>query len=305
MALNISLSKPACGLAVQAALLLILLFGTHGLRASEPTNPIYTELIEKGVVIGEARVRLPLPTMPAGLDAVGQQRALQKIADENHPLEALTRKSVVAPFVLKISDPRTPGAGLSGSARRVDVWFIAYGDFARLTGEDFLLDQVTPDPKADQKKSDFEGHTLAEPELSSRGISAEENERLFHLSFHLFDRVYVSATSRAMLVRSEDSAIVAGTIDPRFEADQQFPNRWRPLKRDDIGRLTNGAPQPYRAAAWYLKATRLHEPAGALLIEYHLVFDEPQGWFEGANLLRSKLPLLTQDAVRRFRRKAG
>ncbi len=82
---------------------------------------------------------------------------MRKIADENHPLEALLRKSIVAPLVLKISDHRTPGAGLSGTARRVDVWFVVHGDFARLTSEDFLLDQVTPDPKTEQKKVGLSG----------------------------------------------------------------------------------------------------------------------------------------------------
>ena len=43
--------------------------------------------------------------------------------------------------------------------------------------------------------------------------------------------------------------------------------------------------------------------SGAVLVEYHLVFEEPQGWFGGSNLLRSKLPLVCQDGVRKFRRR--
>jgi hypothetical protein len=39
-----------------------------------------------------------------------------------------------------------------------------------------------------------------------------------------------------------------------------------------------------------------------LLIEVHMVFAEPKGWFEGRNLLRSKLPPVMQDSVRKFRR---
>jgi hypothetical protein len=34
-----------------------------------------------------------------------------------------------------------------------------------------------------------------------------------------------------------------------------------------------------------------------------MIFDEPNGWFGGANLLRSKLPLVIQDEVRNFRRR--
>jgi hypothetical protein len=33
-----------------------------------------------------------------------------------------------------------------------------------------------------------------------------------------------------------------------------------------------------------------------------VAFDEPTGWFNGANLLRSKLSVLVQDSVRKFRR---
>jgi hypothetical protein len=52
-----------------------------------------------------------------------------------------------------------------------------------------------------------------------------------------------------------------------------------------------------------VKATRLAAPAGALFVEYHVVFLEPQGWFRGTNLLRSKLPIVAQDLVRKFRRR--
>jgi hypothetical protein len=48
----------------------------------------------------------------------------------------------------------------------------------------------------------------------------------------------------------------------------------------------------------------LGQPAGALLVEYHLVYDEPPGWFgKSADLLRSKLYMKAEDDVRLFRRK--
>ena len=37
-------------------------------------------------------------------------------------------------------------------------------------------------------------------------------------------------------------------------------------------------------------------------MEYHVAFVEPQGWFHGTNLLRSKLPIVAQEMVRKFRR---
>lgn len=274
-------------------------------RGAELPNQVFAALAAQGVSFGNATVHLPPPTLPDGLDGPGQKKALEQIANENHPLESLLRNSVVAPFVLKISDDKTPGAGLAGTARRVDVWFIAHGDFARITSEEFLLGQITPDTKPEQGKADFRGETLTVEQLASRNIVAISNERLFYISFNLFDRALVSATSQAMLTRNDNSALIAGRIDPRFETDRQWPNRWQPLKRDDLSRLQTGPAQPYRAAAWYLKATKLQQPTGANLIEYHILFDEPHGWFEGANLLRSKLPLVVQDAVRRFRRKVN
>jgi hypothetical protein len=75
------------------------------------------------------------------------------------------------------------------------------------------------------------------------------------------------------------------------------------MTRTETGPLQLGSPSPYTAAGFYLKVTRLIEPAGAALIEYHMVFDEPNGWFGGANLLRSKLPLVIQEEVRNFRRR--
>ena len=44
------------------------------------------------------------------------------------------------------------------------------------------------------------------------------------------------------------------------------------------------------------------EPTGALFVEQHIIFAEPTGWFDGANLLRSKLPNVVQNAVRTTRR---
>ncbi|HEY2147332.1 MAG TPA: hypothetical protein VGH32_05310, partial [Pirellulales bacterium] len=65
-----------------------------------------------------------------------------------------------------------------------------------------------------------------------------------------------------------------------------------------------GPPSAYISAGGYLKATMLGQPAGALLVEYHLVYDEPPGWFgKSADLLRSKLYMKAEDDVRLFRRK--
>ena len=138
---------------------------------------------------------------------------------------------------------------------------------------------------------------------AQRRLDVDPDERFMCVNLELFDRVKVRGTMRARLTRGKESVILAATLDPRFAEDREFPNSWRPLHLDDAGRMITGPARTYAGAAWYCKATKLKQPKGAVLIEYHIVFDEPEGWFNGANLLRSKLPLLAQDGVRKFRRR--
>jgi hypothetical protein len=115
--------------------------------------------------------------------------------------------------------------------------------------------------------------------------------------------VEVNATRHALLGRGPDCFLVAARIDPRFAADSAYPNRWRAISRDEAGYARLGPWNPYSAGGLYLQVTRLAAPPNAVFIELHQVFDEPQGWFSGANLLRSKLPLVVQEEIRTFRRK--
>ncbi len=118
----------------------------------------------------------------------------------------------------------------------------------------------------------------------------------------LWKRVTIAATVRSYCTRSDDSVVVAAVVDSRFDEDRQFPNRWWPLQRNAAGATTEGKPHTYPGMGVYFKATRLVEPTGALLVECHLVLAEPHEWFDGANLLGSKLPAIVQSRVRSMRR---
>ena len=111
------------------------------------------------------------------------------------------------------------------------------------------------------------------------------------------------STLRLISTRTAASLLSASRVDDRFAGDAEYPNAYRRLSRDELGKMTRGPWQPYHDAGAYLKATRLAEPPGALLLEYHAIFWEPHDWFDGANLLRSKLPTLMQSKVRWVRRK--
>ncbi len=278
----------------------LLLLATVSLSQAAEQNVILDNLLELGVPIGNARFRLPDPTLPDGLNAGQQRQALAPITDNGHPLDGLMRKAVVAPFVLRIKDE--PDAG-QGRPRRVDLWFVAHGDFDHLSDEDFLQQQVDTETTSQQGGSLMEGTILTDEQLRARKIAIVPDERFLTIKLELFDRVNVRGTMRARLSRGTESVTVAAMLEQQFVPDHEFPNAWSSLKLDDAGRTVIGAARPYVGAAWYCKATKLKQPQGAILIEYHILFDEPEGWFNGANLLRSKLPLLVQDGVRKFRRR--
>jgi hypothetical protein len=267
-------------------------------------NPLLQQLVTQGVPISQGQVmKLPAPTMPDGLDAAKQRAALETIADPNHPVERLLEKSINSPFQLKISNE--PG----GTGRRVDLWYVAYGDFAKITSEEYLNERIKQ--STDQSKQENDGlprdsHELTIEERQARGLNVIQkddlNETYAHVIFPLFDRVILSTTSKVVQTKSGESATIAALLDTKFADDKDYPNFWQPLKRDDAGMLKMGERKAYTGVGSYLKITNLQEPAGAIFVEYHTVFDEPEGWFNGANLLRSKLPLIAQDSVRKFRR---
>jgi hypothetical protein len=98
-----------------------------------------------------------------------------------------------------------------------------------------------------------------------------------------------------------ESVLVAAEVDPRFLGDPEFPNQWQPIVGKG-GARKFGQANPWSGAGFYMKITKLAEPAGAVLVEQHVIFVEPTGWFDGANLLRSKLPVVVQTSVRTLRR---
>jgi hypothetical protein len=279
------------------ATLLLLLVPT-----AEP-NELLSRLTTDGVPMPSGpAVKLPAPTMPDGLSPDAQRAPAASIADANRPLDELLRRSTVAPFVLK-----TGTAESGGTARRIDLWFIAYGDFAKLTDAEFWKNRAKTEPSQQQPDDPpMKSKLLDADDLKARGITIVERpntgEGYAYAAFGLFDRVYLSLTTHVVRTTTDESVTIASLVDPRFTDDQDFPLFWQPLGRDDAGKLKLGEKHSFVGWGSYLKITKLAEPAGALFIEFHAAFDEPTAWFNGANLLRSKLPPLVQDAVRKFRR---
>jgi len=269
-------------------------------------NPLFVQLIDEGVPVdggGVLRVRLPKPTMPDGLSEAEQQKILAQAAGRR-PLEEFLRNAVVAPFGMEIVD--VPLAGAPEPLRRVDVWYVAYGQLEHLFSEAFVEHLLHH--TGVQRKSRFSTgrRLLSAEELAKRNLTLppdddRRKERYVFTSAALFDRVLLRTTQHVVITRSEESVAAAAALAAAFGQDKEYPNQWQTILIDEQGRFTLGPARPYFASASYTKVTRLHRPPGALFIEHHHLFAEPNDWFGGKNFLRSKLPLAVQEAVRKLR----
>ncbi|MBL8829087.1 MAG: hypothetical protein JNM18_19045 [Planctomycetaceae bacterium] len=267
-------------------------------EAQTTANPLFAQLLSPGLALtAERRLPLPPPTMADGLDAAGQRAVIEQLIQGSYSFDDFARPSPVAPHLLKFRELEKLDP--LGRVQIVELWSIAYGS----------LDNFRRNPEKDvvfKQRAGSQVHELTADELAQRQLKATASdafeENYTYSSFEIFDKVQLSGTNHTVLTRTPESIVVAIEIDTRFNGDAKFANAWRAVMRAGAQDVTLGEPQPYQGFGSYFKVTKLREPAGALFCEYHLIFLEPQGWFNGANLLRSKLPIAVQTEVRNFRR---
>jgi hypothetical protein len=288
-------------LALFAWSIVIIAILPHLCSAEE--NPLYAELVERGLAVGGQQLPLTKPTLPDGLDAAAQRAALAPLSTSSHPLEAIVRNSVVAPVVVDL-DKQSLGPGATSTLRKLDSWFVVYAPLDKLSDEMFLKGQFDTELKTSDPDEVMRLEELPLASLGPIGAAADSrHEKYFYARVRLFERVQIGSTLRSWCSRTDESLTVALVLDTRFERDAQHPNVWQSIERRGTKSSLSAETHSLPGVGGYVKATRLHEPAGAVLVETHLVFEEPRGWFNGANLLASKLPMLSQDGARKFRRR--
>jgi hypothetical protein len=268
------------------------------------TNPIYQELLSKGVSVGAGKKMIfRAPLMADGLTAADQKKRLKALCVGPNPKEPLfdysdviERGSAAAHFFenrrIKDSDPQAP-------ASVNDIWFVAYGDLAKIAKRDPLqLFGTTP---GDAVVTDLDSDALAKRKIKLN-LKAPLRERYVNTSADLLDTVKLSLTSRAVISESSESLVVASKVDPRFTRDKEFPNYWQMLPDGlEANPKAPRGPLSIEVGAFYLKVTRLSEPKDGLFVEFHQVSTEPKAWFNGAPDLRGKLPLWVDKRVKEFR----
>ena len=268
--------------------------------AAEPShdkNAVFRAVVDEGLSVGGASVKLPEPTFRDGQSADDQRKALQQVAGSARAAEEMLQPSISAPHRLRLNDTKAEGATL----RSGDLVFV-------LRGVD--LDAIRPEEAFRQTRSGpieaanmrFEARLLTPDELRGTPASSPaEGEWFTHANGRLLDRIGVESTDRVVASRSADSLVFAAKTDARFGPDAKLPNRWSTIEPKATGDAF-GPPQPFPGGIGYVKLTRLAGMDKAVVVEVHFAFAEPTAWFQGEPILRSKFGLIAQDQVRRLRR---
>ncbi len=135
-------------------------------------NRLLDDLVLRGVQIaGDEVIRLPRPTLSDGMSAAQQRAQVEAIPETHSDWNALTRRSAVAPFVLKIgAADGAPGT----SGRQVDLWFVVYGDLDTLVSDDFVQTQFHSAGNDDAEDRP-QAKLLTAADLTQRGIAAAKD----------------------------------------------------------------------------------------------------------------------------------
>ncbi len=279
---------------------------------AQVANPIFEEIVQKGAPIAGGFRKIRPPTLADAMNSNVQQQTIASLLLKK-PGAPLAFKDFVAdniraPHIMIIDDLEYSGAGISSHS--IDLWFVVHGNLKQMSDPKFLQGQFKQNNKN-------QIHVLTAAEKKSRNIEVANapgiSEYYAHDEFTIFPNnavIQIRATAHATETVNDNSVVLAAILDPRFDNDAKFPNQWLPVLRPEaggggVGPLALGNPTVYNDAAGYIKITTLLPPApnNLQLVEYHLVYNEPQAWFQGKNLLRSKLPQQAPDDVREFRRK--
>ncbi len=285
---------------LHAFLLLGCLADEPKIEPEHARNEVYKLVLSQGIEAGGQVVKLPAPRMLDGQDAGAQRAALREVAGSDRAADDLLRPSVTAPYIIKVRDVKAGGAII----RVVDLWFIVYADIAQI------------DPAQEAARSDNKEVEVANMLFQTRLLKTEDlraaklkppvpaqglNEWYAHIHARLLDRIEFEVTNRIVASQSAETMVVASRTDPAFGSGGPFGNVWKQLPTA-ANPQPDGSVKPYAGGISYAKISRLTVKRGSLLVEMHAAFVEPEGWFAGAPILRSKWSVVAQDQIRRLRR---
>jgi hypothetical protein len=287
---------------ITSALFLVgLILGQTQIEPAHKQNTVYVQVLDEGLEFGGQKVQLPPPRLVDGQESAAQRTALREVVGSDGVLDELLRDSVTARHILKVRDQKTEGATI----RMADVWFVVY---AGLKEVDFGQEASRTDKKeVEVANMWFQTRLLTDADFQSIGIkppppaTTGQNKWYAHVHARLLDRIDFEATNQVMATQTSDSIVVASRTDPAFAKAPGFVSRWKSITADATKESDN-LERPYEGGMSYAKISRIDLKPRAILVEMHMAFVEPDGWFQGNPILRSKFSVVAQDQVRSLRR---
>ena len=235
------------------------------------------------VQIGDQTVRIAEPTLSGDLNADEQTRRIESQL-RGLSFRQFARDSIVAPVRMSLRYIKDDSGKRLG--HEVHVLFVVHESIDAFSAADFskrLLGKSAAE-------NSTEATDASDETLRTLGIDdANPDARYRILQFKLLDTIQLSGLFRVLQSSTKSQN--------RFDVSlvESFDNRWQSM--DD--RAEGG---PYSGMRGWLTATALGKMDG-VLVEARFVIHEPAEWFAGDNYLRSKLPLVLQEAARDLRRR--
>ena len=290
--------------------ILMLAVAATDLPETAPANPVLEELLEKGVTLSDGKAyKLPPPSMGDGLTAAEQKAVIEKIGKvEKLSFRGPDRRThgrargVDRSARLKESDDE------SSTVRAIDLWFIAHGKWDVLNSKEFL-DSLSKSKDGENKnevvsKSGIPlraGNEKTRPETRIDAGAGDEI-RLRHIFALRSGRTERDAVGGGHALenlahRRGENGSPASTPTPNI------PTAGGRSFATPTPKSPTASRNPTPAAAPTRKSRSLSDPADSIFVECHLIYEEPYGWFEGGEMLNSKLPVIVKSKVRSFRSK--
>ncbi len=279
-----------------------LLLQSPHLRAGDEWGGLAAKLFANGIEMEETAVPMRSPIADPLADEVERAEGAKQLAGARG-WSQFTRKSSVAPVHIDldyVKDSQGERIGI-----RAHFAFVAHANVDTLRDNDVMkkLFATAGDESADEGT---ETDAISDEALAARGIEPDESVSYSQLQTVLLKKVALNGVMATERVDGPDHFAFARTLDERFSSSDvdsdKLSNTWARIERDEVGKPVQTEPRPYAGAAGYLVVSRVPGDEEASLLEGEVLLHEPDGWFSGSNLLRSKLPLIIQEGARKLRR---
>ncbi len=247
------------------------------LTAAAQNNSIYQDLLNRGVPLTNGHVaKLPQPVMADGLDGSEQKQVMEKLARPGM-LSQFLEGHKTSPYTLITKDNDVPGDSPTASlGRRIDLYYVAEGKLSSVASEGFVKQQLEQGQKGKRGAAQY----FTAQELKDRNLTVIDTdklkERYAHAEIPLFGQVKVSGTGHGMRTTTPTACWLAFCSIRDSLKIRNIPINGNPgTKTTWQSRL--------RQSASLFRLRCVHENLAAsrspdrVFIEYHLVFDEPNG----------------------------